>query len=517
MEAARRPEIRLDRRWLAGCLVLAAALRVFRLGHQSLWIDELISLQLATYTQGIEFWRGLLVDIHGPFTSMLLHGWTRFGEGEAWLRLLYAIASLATIPVMYRLAADLFGSSAGKAAALLLAVSPFHVWYAQEIRNYAWFILWVTIALVHFVRVWDGLAARSDWVLLSVALALAVLTNFSAAFLLVALTVALALRRPFPRAMLAGWAGVLAFVGLVFLPWFLDWFQRIGGDRIFVSSPPPMGVPLREGGGFSLVEVPFTLWSFTYGYSLGPSLRSLHLDRTAAALLSHAPVFALGFAAVVVPVALGFREAATGGRGRRLLVATLLLAPTALAIVLAARGIKTFHPRYLVVAFPPYVALLGLGWSRGGRLVRATAAVAAGLTLVALGQYYFDPEYAKEDCRSAARLVRELEEPGDSVVVIYAFRPFRHYFADTAAGRARLLHVHKRFLRTDDEMRAHVADARGGSGEDGEGGRVWLVLTRWWDVAPQDRIRRIFEETLLETGDWDFPGVKVLLYEEARA
>ena len=81
-----RPGQRIDRRWLAGCLVLAVVLRFFRIGHQSLWVDEMISLELATWANGAEFWRGLLQDIHGPWGSMLLHGWVELAvAGERLL------------------------------------------------------------------------------------------------------------------------------------------------------------------------------------------------------------------------------------------------------------------------------------------------------------------------------------------------------------------------------------------------------------------------------------------------
>jgi hypothetical protein len=279
----------------------------------------------------------------------------------------------------------------------------------------------------------------------------------------------------------------------------------MGAERLFVDAASPVGMPLREQSSFSPVEVPFVFWSFVYGYSLGPSLRSLHLDRSFQALLPHAPVIGIGIAAVATAAIVGFRDAVRRGRGSFLL--SVIGVPLVLSVFLALREIKTFHPRYLVVFFPVFLALLAHGWSGRGRLVRGSALVAALLIVVSLANHFFHPAYGKEDCRSAARLILENERPGDAVVVIYAFRPFRYYFADAADGKARLLHVHKRFLRTDEEMRTHVAEARE------HGGRVWLVLTRWWDVAPESRIRRIFEETLREEGRWEYTGVKVLLYE----
>jgi 4-amino-4-deoxy-L-arabinose transferase-like glycosyltransferase len=500
-----RDGTRLDRRWVLVCTALAALLRLFRVGHQSLWIDEMISLGLANYAHGAPFWTGLIHDIHGPFNSALLHVWGALGSSEAWLRLLYVIPSVAAVPVMAALAANLFGRRAGHAAALAAAVSPFLVWYAQEVRSYAWALLWISITLLLFVRAWDGRSGRGTWIALAGTAALGILTNYSYAFLLIALTVAAALRRPFSARFLVAWAAVVAVAGLVFLPWFVDWYQRIGQGRLLTAAPAPLGVPLREAEGVSPLDVGYLAWTFAYGYSLGPSLRALHLDRSLAALAPHAPVLVVGGAAVAVGAWLGLREMRR--RGRTALVVTVGAVPLGLALVLALREVKTFHPRYLIVCLPVFLAVLAAGWTASRRVGRIAGGVALVLAGVSLGHHYFDPVYAKEDSRAAAALIREKEQPGDSVVVIYSYRPFRHYFSDTADGAARLLHLHKRFLQTDDQMRAHVRDARTGAG------RVWLVLSRWWDVAPEERIRRIFEESLQEAGRWEFAGVKVTLYE----
>jgi hypothetical protein len=193
--------------------------------------------------------------------------------------------------------------------------------------------------------------------------------------------------------------------------------------------------------------------------------------------------------------------------GRRARVVALFAVPIVVVALMSAREVKTFHPRYLLASsFPAFVAVLGAGWSQPGPLSRGSAAVAAVLAIVALGNLAFDPRYAKEDLRGAARIVQSEEKPGDSVVVIYSYRPFAHYF-EKEGGDARLLRLHKRFLRTSGDLEAHAADAASG------GGRVWVVLSRWWDVAPEGKIRAAFEKTLRETKRWETPGVKITLYE----
>lgn len=506
--ALHRNPSRLDPRWILACLGVGAALRLFHLGHQSLWIDELISLESATWASGAEFWRGLLHEIHGPLTSMMLHGWARLTSSEAGLRALYVIPAILTIPLAARFARDLAGETAGKVAGAAFALSPFHVWYSQEIRGYSWAILFSTASLVFFLRVWDDVATPRDFAGLAFCLALGILSNFAVALLFVALTALVLVRRPFRRARLLAWGGVVLVVGLLFLPWFLDWYGRVGGERVFADAPGARGIPLREAAGFSPAAIPYTLWTFAFGYSLGPTLHDLHLDRSWKTLAPHAPVLVIGGFAIASGMVLGARALAE--RGRLGLVAGLAIVPLALVMLLTLRDVKTFHPRYLVAVFPVFVALLAAGWARGGAFARVSAGTALGLALVALGNHYFDARYAKEDSRAAAHSIRELEKPGDAVVVIYSFRPFQYYFLKEG-GTARLLHLHKRFLRTDEELRAHALDAASG------GGRVWLVLSRWWDVAPESRLRAAFESALVERGRWNHPGVLVTLYEGARS
>jgi uncharacterized membrane protein len=496
-------------RWLLGCLAVGLALRLFRIGHQNLWIDEMISLQMATWSDNSEFWRGLLRDIHGPLTTVFLRGWLKFGDSEAWMRLLYAIPAVATIPLVQALATRLFDARTGRLACLFAAVSPFHVWYSQEVRNYTWAILWITGALVLFLKIWDGEAKPRAWLLLSLILLLAVLTNFSTVFLLIALTALIFLRRPFSPRLTLQWGAALGFVTVAFLPWFLDWFSRIGAERLFVNAPSPTGMPLREASGVSLAGLPYIFWTFSFGYTLGPTLLELHLDRSLETFAKHLPVLSAGALAISIGLLSGIRTALERGRGA--VVLALILVPTLLAVVLAAREIKTFHPRYLVAFFPVFLAVLAGGFSRKELLARASLGVAGLLVVFSLAQHYFDPSYAKEDSRSAARHILAREVQGDAVVVIYSFRPFRHYFADLGSGKARLIHTHKRFLRTEEDLRGHAEEARAASP------RVWLVLSRWWEVAPELRIRKAFEATLEEKGLWEFPGTKVLLYERRQA
>lgn len=84
---------------------------------------------------------------HSPLYYLLARFWLQtFGNSIATIRSLSAVISLFAFPCAYWLCWELFGSSAvGWMLVALIAISPFHVLYAQEAREYS---LWaVTILL----------------------------------------------------------------------------------------------------------------------------------------------------------------------------------------------------------------------------------------------------------------------------------------------------------------------------------------------------------------------------------
>lgn len=83
---------------------------------------------------------------HPPLYYLLARLWASwFGPSAAAMRVLPALISLLAIPAIYWLCWELFRSPlVGGIAILLIAVSPFHVLYAQEAREYS---LWTTVIL----------------------------------------------------------------------------------------------------------------------------------------------------------------------------------------------------------------------------------------------------------------------------------------------------------------------------------------------------------------------------------
>ena len=118
-------------------LLLATALRFHRLGEQSLWYDEGVAYahSLRTLPELIQI---LPRNVHVPAYFALLGWWQDLtGSSEFALRALSAMCSILSVAWTYALGRRLCHPLAGLAAAALLTLNSFNIYYAQEARMYA--------------------------------------------------------------------------------------------------------------------------------------------------------------------------------------------------------------------------------------------------------------------------------------------------------------------------------------------------------------------------------------------
>lgn len=114
---------------------------------------------------------------HPPLYFLMARWWVQWlGSSVAVTRSFSAVVSLLTLPLIFWLCQELFRSaSVGWVAVMLIAVSPFHVLYAQEARSYSLWtvtILLSSAALLRAIR----LGTRGSWGVYAVTLALGLYT-----------------------------------------------------------------------------------------------------------------------------------------------------------------------------------------------------------------------------------------------------------------------------------------------------------------------------------------------------
>ena len=211
----------LSPRWLhifiVTLLILGIYFRFGNLGRKVYWIDEVYtSLRISGHTE-TEFiqqvFDGHVVNIkelqnyqqpnpakgsistinslavespqHPPLYYVMARFWVQwFGNFPAVTRSLSALISLLVFPCVYWLCLELFGSLTGWVAIALIAVSPFHILYAQEAREYS---LWTvttalsSAALLHAIR----LKNIRTWAIYAVTVALGLYTFIFSVFVII--------------------------------------------------------------------------------------------------------------------------------------------------------------------------------------------------------------------------------------------------------------------------------------------------------------------------------------------
>ncbi|MFO1052074.1 MAG: hypothetical protein U1F36_07660 [Planctomycetota bacterium] len=143
-------------RVLLALTVVAALLRLFRLGDWSFWVDEAHTFRDAT-SPADEFWRSNVSNY--PLGYLLLRGMLGTGlvpaTNEGWLRLPFAFFGIVSIPMLAVLGRALVGRRAAILAAAFLTLSPWHIYWSQNARGYAPELLFSMIgifALYHTSR-----------------------------------------------------------------------------------------------------------------------------------------------------------------------------------------------------------------------------------------------------------------------------------------------------------------------------------------------------------------------------
>jgi mannosyltransferase len=140
--------------WLVILITLiGGGLRVFIIGSKGLWLDESFSIWLGSQSVVDMLQWIVKIDQHPPLYYLLLHYWIVFkGDAPGSVRLLSALFGTATIPVIYLIGKRMSGVVMGLVAAVLLALSLFNIYYAQETRMYTLLTFNAAVAIYALVR-----------------------------------------------------------------------------------------------------------------------------------------------------------------------------------------------------------------------------------------------------------------------------------------------------------------------------------------------------------------------------
>lgn len=514
LDAFRRVQ-RSERAWVFLIVVLTFALRVYRLGAQAIWWDESLSVYRATHDISTILANTILIqnvvthDLQPPLYFFILHFLVGvFGLSEYALRYLSVIANVATVPLLYALARRWFSPSVGVLAALLAALSPFYIWYAQEARPYALVLFWCLLAVYALTRafefgrrsVWTNVNAepksrvhtysggrsRSScssssnlWILVYLlATAAALYTNYFAVFLI-----------PFHAAFIA----------------FLVW--RTPRARPFVLLP---AIPSAA----AVFLVPVALQAARENVASGPGyvpfdviLRDLLNSFSVGITVDLAQVVWIDvvlFVLFVVGLA-AFRRAA-------------IFLFAFLAIPLLGLGAASFirplyqNSRYFISLSPAFYLGVAAGIVALAQRWKILAVPALGVFLIgavlSLNNWYFNPSFGKDDHRAWAEYLRAHIRPGDFLILDSPHtEELYHYYADDIVPMTTLPILRADHVESPAQDLAVVRDAYR------RNSRVWFLSMHTPFDDPQQRIQKDLSEngTLIDKTDFRGTSTEIAL------
>jgi 4-amino-4-deoxy-L-arabinose transferase-like glycosyltransferase len=458
---------------LGTILLLGAILRLEGLGRESFWHDESWTWALVRGDAGRLIHHLRDHDAHPPVYYLLVCAAKTLGTSEAAIRLLSALAGIAAIPLLFRLASRLYGDAAGALAALLLALNPAHVSFSQEARSYSLLFL---MALASLNLLFDLRAApgRAKWAAFATLSAAIMGTHYMGAFFLLSEALAALLLRRARSGFLKEFFLASAGAFVLFLPWL----------PAFVTHTRSIA------GGFWIPPVSFQ----RIGMALFELVGHIHYTDTRSKIVTCAPFYALA----LIPLLRAPRR-----EDAALLAA--LFGPIAGEILVSLLGHPIFYTRTFLYVLPPLFALAAAGLFRlPPRWHAAGCAALPGLMLPCLFFAHEVPE--KENWRDAVAILERGVGPDDRVVVAPGYAGVNvEYYASRGASpwldRMRLVGtgtLDRPGLPREQVLR-EVAESASG---------VWLVLRYGQDEGWFAALEGAFERR----SSWKSRGADVHYY-----
>lgn len=369
--------------------LLGAGLRFYGLGHQGFWFDEANTSLLLRFPPGKML--GLIPQTEStpPLYYCVAWVWSRvFGDQEAALRSLSALAGVLVIPVAYGTAARLISRRAGVICAALAACNPLLIWYSQEARSYELLVLLTAAAMLAFALVRAD--PRCRWVVLWVAASgLALATHYFAVVAIIPQAGWLLIEQRHRRPVRVSVA-VVAVAGLALIPLALSQNET------------------RHDRWISTVALAPRLDQIIPQFLIGTGAP----DRPVLKLL------AMGLALTALVLLLTRARAAE--RRPPAIAGVLALAGLSITLILAAVGVDFLITRNVIALWLPAATCVagGLALPRARRL---GAALTAGLCLIgvfaAVG-VATDSNLQRPDWRAVASVLGARPEPGPARAIL---------------------------------------------------------------------------------------------------
>ena len=405
--------------FLSLIVLLGTILRLYDLGTESFWFDEIITVDRVSHN--------LQTLVHQLATQgnmtrnavyyLLAHFWVLpFKITEVSIRSLSALFGVLSIGMMYLVGKQLFGEKVGLLSSFFMAVSEFQIQYSQEARFYSLFVLLTLVSLYCYIFAFKTKQLRL-WIVSSLINILLFYTHTYAIFIFVAEYIHYFIYWKSNRNTLAQWSISQALLVLAIVAGLIPLLRE--------------GSAAGFGSGLAWITIPSfkDLLSIVYGYLFPQNYQ-------------HSWFFiGVSFAIGVIFFIIGafyfnFRNVKNNWlaqlnswfRNIRFPFPALVSSEFVLAVlwfvcpvILPFIYSNIFSPilvdRYTICAAPAFYILIAIAISRISRVVPVYIALGALMIVILPGLQDYYAADINEQWRKVAAFVYEDSAPNDAIVL----------------------------------------------------------------------------------------------------
>ncbi|KKT42816.1 MAG: hypothetical protein UW64_C0003G0062 [Microgenomates group bacterium GW2011_GWC1_44_37] len=380
--------------WLIALLGLVLRLMF---SNQSFWLDEGASLMFGKLPLS-QLMESIKTDFHPPIFYSLLHFWLPFAGKSEWLiRLPFILLATATIPALYFLCREIFGSKSKVPllSAIFLSLNPLHIYYSQELRMYS-----LTTLIV--VSSWYFLV-RKKYLIVSLFNLLGFFTFYGVVFNIVSQLIYLLFQKP--KNILWTTFYLIFPTVILFLFWWPTFSTQLSNGRYLTSALPGWQI---LSGSLTLKSLLLIPLKFVLGRI---SLEPLKLYFLAGGTIT--TIFL-----IVTVRSFLYKKA--------LPLTVSLLVPLLLGALLSLKTPVLGYWRFLFV-LPFFLALLAVGVESLPKIIYlGTVAWICGVFFFANLYFWNNPRFHREDWRGLTAFL----SGKNSLVLLafpYKFAPINYY------------------------------------------------------------------------------------------
>jgi mannosyltransferase len=488
-------------------ILLAAFLRIYNIGVESFWFDEIFTVDRVP--------QDFQVLMHQLTTQAMMmrnaayylfaHFWVLpFDVNETSIRSFSVLSGVLSIGIIYLVGTQLFDPKVGLVSSFLMAISIFQIQHSQEARFYSLFVLLTLVSIYFYLVALKNPGRLWLWTISLIANVLLFYTHTYSVFIFVVEYVYFFIYWRHNKNSLIPW-GVSQFLLLfAVVAGFIPLLQTgslvtdLGGGLAWISRPSLRDLlrtiygyvfPLNYERGWISIGVNFIV-AFTFFIS-----GLLYFSR------KHNIVWKSELADWKQKL-----KSVSQMRSEFVFVLLWFLFPILIPFFYSSLFSPVFVERYTICAAPAFYLLLAVGIVRLTRFIPLWVSLVALMIVIIPGLQDYYVANVNEQWREVAAFVKINREPHDLVFFApdddgYQNKSFAWYYKEPFAACGINSHVND-----TDEIRAELSKCKFGHQ------RIWFVMRGSSDFI--DRFKQILRDP--DQGDLylieEYQFVKISVY-----